>query len=378
MFGRVSADMQIVPGDCAGARPVRSRALLIMISIRRLLDLNPAGGKDADLADTAARLKSMITEALSSWRPLKRDLGSFDSRNTLRLLLARLEKTNSPDELAAIAADALSAAEEYVRESGECFDEHRAHMQAMISMLKTTIGDLAGQSEASVSRLAGIERQIQRAAAMDDLRPLKASLADCLAAVRDAAAEQKRATQATVERLQEHIRRAPQPPVSALCPPPPFSSHGLAAPDYVAAFKLQHADHIVKRFGESARDHMLSLMAEGLGGLQGGNDRLMRWKGPSFVMFLTSAESLPVIRQRLTLGVAKISQRYVELGGNAALMAVSVDWTVFARAHFPSIDVAFDLVDAFLAGDAKAQSPKPEGPTAGAQAGRVAPLVRKE
>ncbi len=349
-----------------------------MISIRRLLDLNPAGGKDADLAHTAMRLKGLITEALSSWRPLKRDLGSFDSRSVLRQLLARAEKAASFDDLAAIAADALTAAAEYVLESGECFDEHRAHMQAMITMLNGAVGDLAGQSETSVGRLAGIERQIQRTAGMDDLRPLKASLADCLAAVRDAAAEQKRAAQITVERLQEHIRRAPQPPVSTLCPLPPFSARGLAAPDYVAAFKLQHADHIVKRFGESARDHMLSLMAEGLEAIQGANDRLMRWKGPSFIMLVTSSESLPIIRRRLASGVAKISQRYVELGGNAALMAVSVDWTVFPRAHFPSIDVAFSLVDAFLAGAAAPQVSTTEAAAGNAQPARVLAPVRKE
>src|SRR5215469_4689021 len=112
-----------------------------MISIRRLLDLNPAGGKDADPADMAVRLKDLINDALSSWRPLKRDLGSFDSRSILRQLLARLESAASPEDLAGIAADALRAAEDYVREAGECFDEHRAHMQSMISMLNAAVTD---------------------------------------------------------------------------------------------------------------------------------------------------------------------------------------------------------------------------------------------
>lgn len=358
MSGDVSADMGSVADTRLRAAISGPQPRKAMISIRRLLDLNPAAEEDADLRDRALRLKTLLNDALTSWRLLKRDLGSMDFRAGLRRLLNSLEISSSPEELAAIASDALSIAQQYICEEVECSDEHRAHMQSIISLLTRVVGDLTGQTDASVARLQNIERQIQRASAMDDLRPLKARLAECLAAVREAAAEQKRATLATVERLQEHIRRAPQPPVS-VAPELPFASAALAAPDYIAAFKLQHAEHIARRFGETARDQMLSIIAAGLESAGGAGDRLMRWKGASFLMFVTSAETRPAVHRRISTAVAKIAQRYVELGKNSALLAVGVEWTLFSRAQFPSLDLGFALVDGFLKGRDAPESTSP-------------------
>ena len=40
----------------------------------------------------------------------------------------------------------------------------------------------------------------------------------------------------------------------------------------------------------------------------------------------------------------------IEVGKNAALLAVGVDWIVFPQARYPSLDVVFEEVDLFLAG----------------------------
>jgi hypothetical protein len=74
----------------------------------------------------------------------------------------------------------------------------------------------------------------------------------------------------------------------------------------------------------------------------------MRWKGPSFVLFLSSTESVFGVRRRLSATVSKIGQRYIEVGKNSALLAVGLDWMVFPQAQYPSPDVMFAEVDAFL------------------------------
>ena len=93
---------------------------------------------------------------------------------------------------------------------------------------------------------------------------------------------------------------------------------------------------------------MLGVISEVLKSIQGPNDRLTRWKGPSFVMFLNSADHLIFVRRRLGTAVARIGQRYVELGKNSALLAVGVDWTIFQQARYASLDLALAEVDAFL------------------------------
>jgi GGDEF domain-containing protein len=123
---------------------------------------------------------------------------------------------------------------------------------------------------------------------------------------------------------------------------------------YVAVFKLQRAEHIANRFGENVTHQMLSLVGARLKAVLGPDDRLLRWKGTSFVMFLTSTAAPQEVRARLFDVVAAMGQRYIELGRKSALLSVAVDWTVFPQAQFPTLEAVFAEVDAFL------NSSKPE------------------
>ncbi len=320
-----------------------------MISIRRLLERSPSAPDGDELLETAQRLRGILTDAQTWRRPLRRDLGIPDFKLSARNLLQRLEQAVTPQDLAALATDALHAAEDYIARMTELADEHGGQMQSIVAMLTKTVADLTGQSDASIARLQGIERRIEQTTGLDDIRALKDSLAECLAEVKEAVVQQKNEMRSTVERLQEQIKRAPQPPVvKDPARAPSGSAASRASGNYVAAFRLQHADHILKRFGESARDEMLAMIGKVLETAQAPNDRLMRWKGPSYVMFLSSNDNLEGIRRRLTGVIAKISQRYVELGKNSALLAVGVDWTVFPQSKESSLDVVFEEIDAFI------------------------------
>ena len=122
------------------------------------------------------------------------------------------------------------------------------------------------------------------------------------------------------------------------------------ASSYVAAFRLQRADHIALRFGDHAKRQMLSLLSQSLKTVLGPKDRLLRWKGTSFVMFLESAAAIQDVRARLSEAVAATGQHYIEVGKKSALLSVGVDWTVFTQAQCGSLDAVFTEVDSFLAG----------------------------
>jgi hypothetical protein len=78
----------------------------------------------------------------------------------------------------------------------------------MIAMLTDTVAELSGQTDASVARLQTIEKQVERASEIDDMRTLRANLATSLQSLRDAAAQQRSSTVATVARLQSQIALA--------------------------------------------------------------------------------------------------------------------------------------------------------------------------
>ena len=78
----------------------------------------------------------------------------------------------------------------------------------MIAMLADTVAELSGHTDASVAGLQMIEKQIERASELDDIRALRANLQESLLALRDAAAQQRSSSVATVARLQGQIAMA--------------------------------------------------------------------------------------------------------------------------------------------------------------------------
>jgi len=305
-----------------------------MVSIRRFMDRTAAAGT---LHEACTQLRQAVREALEQRRQSGPEFVTREFEGDARELARRLEEDVPPLETVSLAAAALEVLEEQSRHAVGNLREQSGQMQAMVGMLTETVADISGLADASVARLHEIERQIERVTSLENMRELKAALEQCLAAVKEAAVEQRSAAQSAVDRLREQARKAVE--------------HGAAdgPAEYVAAFRLQRSEHILSRFGKATADQMTAMMGEGLKTALGPNDRLTPWKGSCFVMFLHSRESLAGIRRRLTVAVARIGQKYVEVG-NSALLAVGVDWTVFPQAEHASLDAVMREVESFAAG----------------------------
>jgi hypothetical protein len=101
---------------------------------------------------------------------------------------------------------------------------------------------------------------------------------------------------------------------------------------------------------------MLALISQSLRKALGPKDRLLRWKGTSFVMFLETTSAIHEVRSMLGKAVAATGQHYIEVGKKTALLSVGVDWTVFPQAQCATLDAVFAEVDSFLAGRKPASS----------------------
>ena len=315
-----------------------------MISIRQFLEKSgEPTPEDQELLRASLRLRRLLQDSASTGSHLAPEAATdfaLKSQNLLRCL----EDATSGVDLVMIAGEALELHEESRRRSAEYYGEQGAQLQSMVAMLTNTLADISGQSDESVARLLDIERQIEHASRLDDIRALHGSLERCLSDVRQAVIQQRTAGSSTLDRLREKIRNVPvqttTQPVAA------------TTAEFVAVLRLQRSEYIRDRFGETVRDQMLALIGETLKSASIAEDRIMRWKGPSFVVFLKSSEGLLAIRRRIAHLVNKIGQRYVEVGKNSALLAVSVDWAAYPQARFPSLDAVFAEIDAFLAKDA--------------------------
>jgi hypothetical protein len=340
-----------------------------MISIRRLMEGPDQAPDEAEISKLCGQLQHLLQEGIATRREWGRAAGLAAVDSTARDLLRRLDEHSPPAGPLNVFSEALEVFENHNRWATGYFREQHGQMQSMVGMLTSTIADISGHTDASVGRLQALERKIEGASNLGDIRELRAGLAACLSEVKESAIHQRNTTLAIIEQLREQIRRAARP---ASEPTAPLEGGALAprVSEYLVAFKLQRAEHILARFGEQTLEQMLSLVAAGLKPVQGPQDRLVRRKGFAYIWFVKSMDNLPAVRRRVSAVVTRIGQRYVEAGENSALLAIGVDWLVFPQAHYGSLDDAFVEVDSFLAGKAEDGVHEGEGKTAAAAAGR--------
>jgi GGDEF domain-containing protein len=333
-----------------------------MISIKHFMEQRRNRSMPApDVGGALTQMVHILLDAMATHVVRGNEADFRSLRRTLNGLARQMEAPQPALTLLGISSDAVEALETYCQRTGEHLREKHEERQSMIAMLTGTVAELCGQTEASVARLQAIEKQVERASELDDIRVLRARLGDSLQALREAAAQQRSSSAATAERLQGQIamtqRRTPEDPGHSfvsqadidLIPEVSDEPVDPLPASYVAAFRLQRAEHIANRFGETVKHQMLRTIATRLKAVLGPNDRLLRWKGTSFVMFVNSTSAIQEIRARLTYAVASIHEQFVEVGTKSALLSVDVDWVVFSQSSCSSLDAVFTEVDAFLA-----------------------------
>jgi GGDEF domain-containing protein len=343
-----------------------------MISIKRFLEQKRTDAQpDGHVLQASLEVCRLLLDGIANHAIRGREIDWKVLDQTLRGLLRRMDGPPTTFGLLEIASEAVGSLEAYSQSTARYLREESEQMQSMVSMLTHTVADISGQTDASVGRLQSIERQIEQVSGLDDIKALNASLGSCLQAVREAAAQQRKDSAETVRQLQEQIettqRRAANNRTARL---DKAEIDTLAEPfeelsekprtGYVAVFKLRRAEHIATRFGESARHQMLALVGDSLKAVLEPDDRLLRWKGTSFVMFHHTTAPIQEVRARLSKAVAATGQHYIEVGKKSALLSIGVDWMVFPEAQCPSLDAVFAEVDAFLAAAAPAGSPTME------------------
>jgi GGDEF domain-containing protein len=341
-----------------------------MISIKQFLEQRGKGsGPKHDLVDALGQMGRLLLDAMATYvvRGTEADVEVF--RRQLNRLARQMEGPQTAMTVLGATSDAVEALETYCESTAEYHRLQRVERQSMVAMLTATVADLAGQTDVSVGRLHTIEKQMERAQELDDIRALKANLGESLNALREAAAQQRSTSVATMEQLRNQIAMARMQ--VAENPKAPARTQGEiefvhersgseaepGATTYVAAVQLRRAEHIASRFGEPVRHRMLGMIGTQLKTMLRPGDRLLRWKGSAFVMFLNSRESIGQIRTRLADTVSITSQQYIEVGSRTSLLSVGVDWIVFPQADHSSLEEVFTEVDTFLANFGQATPP---------------------
>jgi len=334
-----------------------------MISIKRFLDqhLHKEAAPELDVVEALRQVGHLLLEGIASHTVRGRETDFSMLRKALRPLAKQLDQPKSALDLLSSSSDVVDALETYCRNTTEYYHEEKEQMQSMVLMLTDTLADISGQSEVSVGRLQTIEKHLEMASGLNDIRSVRSALETCLRSVRDTAAQQRSSAASTVKRLRDHVdkfQKEPTPEQKS----PLFSEADIGLVSevwegpietlpntYIAGFKLKRVEHIASRFGEAATHQMLSTLGGQLKELVGPKDRLLRWKGTSFVMFINSMATIGDIRAQLAESVAKVGMQHVEIGTKSAMLSIGVDWIVFQQADQASLETVLAEVDSFLA-----------------------------
>ena len=281
------------------------------------------------------------------------------ARRTTSELLRRLQNPVSSAEAVEIAHEAVTSLEDDAKATVNRYRLQSGELQEMITLLTATVAALPAQKNAAFARLQQIDKLIAQTTRLEDLHTLKANLAECLPAIREAIQAQPR----PVAEPARPLERSLQPPKARVTAPPRAEPEEPAekdkaeskAAEYAAVFLLDRENSIASRFGEDVRHKVLRFVQQHLKESLLPGDRLVRWKGAAFVASFKRPGALQDVRAELSSVASIHVPQVIDVGNRSVRLPISLSWAVFPQARFASLDVLFEKVDDFIA---RAQIPK--------------------
>jgi len=287
-------------------------------------------------------------------------------RSDINQLAAQLE--DSPySEALLVTGSAVKALEDYNRRLTRVFRSRQNELQSIVAMLTETISALGANSTRSSSRLQQLEKQLEKASAIEDLRAIKLRLADCLEELRTERRQNDQATQEHVCRLREGLEKARQELKRSAAAPGGTDSlsglpergtaeevmaEGLASgrPLCAVVFVLDRLPAINARFGYAAGDRVMLGFLRHLKQSVARPAEIYRWTGPAFLLLAEASGQLVKFREDMTHIISTRVEETLRVGNRTVLLPVSGSCAVFPLSEAKSLPVLLTKIDNFVKG----------------------------
>ncbi len=333
-----------------------------MISIKRYL----SGGSRTE--EALRRVVEVLLSALQMHAVEGDDEEAILFRSTLSSLAKRFSAAITPEEMLVIAGALASSIKDYGERTTRFVRAHGAEYQQMVATLMQTIASVTQASDRTVTRLHDIEKQLERASVIEDVRALRHKLNQCLESIQeeiheqernDAAKELEQALQASHARLSESLTSSAstEDPVTGL-PGRAAAEEALAEAGhkknehFAVAVVANRVQVINSRFGYSVGDRVLRHVSEAYRNALSADDLLFRWQGPSFLAILRRPSNIEEVRKEIARIASSRAEELVEIGNRTVLLPVSASWTVFPMSASTRLLVA--RLDQFVASQSPA------------------------
>jgi GGDEF domain-containing protein len=268
----------------------------------------------------------------------------------------------------------------YNRMAARITQAHVNELQAMLAMMSKTIAFLSASSKTGIDQLQVVEKNLQTASTIGDIRVLRSKLNECLVLVRSESTRLRDESQtrivelqAGVERTANHVRGSgiALPEAAPAVPrkryhagPSEDPLTGLpgreAAEELIAAnisrgkevcvtlFVVDRFAHINGRFESKTGDEVLLLVAHYLSEqLETGS--LFRWSGPALASITAADQSLYEIEQQMTRIVSKRFEKTIESDRRMVLLPITCSCMVQKVSDLDSPEDVAETLDDFVA-----------------------------
>ncbi len=310
------------------------------------------------------RVVWLIMEAVAC-HAIESDPGEREEFQTvLRAIANKIEESTSNTGTFVLAGEAIKSIETYNRSVQRALHSQVKELQSIVSLFTRSMLNISKGSVSSATSLRQIERQIEKAGQIEDLRLLKTQLEMSLKAICDEAAQQEERSTLITNRIQETMSR----PESAALLAAAVSDIDLitgfpsfqmipAALDaaisqrrntYGVLFCVDRIKIINSRFGSTSGDRVLTTLGQRLAQRFIGTDALFRWSGAAILALIERTGSEMAVRDEVARVASARLEQDIELSGRSVLLPISTSWVLVALKDSQAESV-FKQLEAFSA-----------------------------
>jgi GGDEF domain-containing protein len=280
---------------------------------------------------------------------------------------AKLDEHSTSEEIDAAIDFVIRAVDGSNQIASRMSQAHLAELQAMLAMTTETICYLSDSSKTGIEQLQLVERNLQQASSIRDVRLLRGKLDDCLTLVRsesnrlrDQSRTRIRALQEAVERTSNHVRSVGAV-VPDLSPVRRDEVEQLIAAKIaqgkefvVAIFAIDGLSQIASRYGpEIADDIQLAVVAHLKQALDPGT--VHRWSGPALAAILELRTTFQAMERQMHELAAVRLEKTIEKDERFVLLPITCSLIVQKVSDADAVEDVIANLDDFVAAHAGAR-----------------------
>ncbi|MDQ2775807.1 MAG: diguanylate cyclase, partial [Acidobacteriota bacterium] len=240
----------------------------------------------------------------------------------------------------------------------------RNEFRGILSVMTETIASVSASSRTSVEQLQSIEKNLQSATEVVELKLLRNKLVGCLALVRNESARVRLESDQLVKSLKASVVRASTQTNPFLAGLPADSATGLSGAGaaqqliakllseekavVVAMLLLDQLPALNSRFGRAVGDEALLMTAQYLANELAEYGALLRWNGPAFVLIADESQTaFDAVEHRIKEVGGTRFDRDIKVDQRSVHFNITFSWTVHRVKAAESAEDIARKMDAF-------------------------------